>query len=314
MNQIINFPKVTFHKSELIINENTSLEEWKELGCGLIRLEKGVQFWIGDWARFGKKKGYTSSQVYDELEEITGLARQTIKDYRWVADNVPSSLRKDDLSFSHHKEVASLSQENQIKLLEQSVKEKLSVRDLKTIAAEVEWREHWVNMPEFNNQDLSPDSSMIINFPSPEQRVEFAKLIGQKITPKTRSIWFPPQPIDSTKDLRWVDCCQIEPKSSTGQVWPDEKAKAYKDATTELLARPECTNVRIHVAPEVFASWGGKQHCIMVINAEHPLTGKDVEIIFACDEDQLKSKISFSFSPQAAGASVQDNLVGVQCN
>ncbi|WP_460686820.1 hypothetical protein, partial [Niabella aquatica] len=37
--------------------------------------------------------------VYDEFEEITGLEHQTIKDYKYVSENV-SSLRHDDLSFS----------------------------------------------------------------------------------------------------------------------------------------------------------------------------------------------------------------------
>ena len=36
------------------------------------------------------------------------MAKQTLKDTKWVSENVESSLRKDNLSFNHHKEVASL--------------------------------------------------------------------------------------------------------------------------------------------------------------------------------------------------------------
>lgn len=45
--------------------------------------------------------------VYDELEDITGLDRGTIKNLKSVAE-ATSSRRHDDLSFSHHVEVAPL--------------------------------------------------------------------------------------------------------------------------------------------------------------------------------------------------------------
>ena len=46
--------------------------------------------------------------MYDDIAEETGMAKQTLKDTKWVSENVESSLRKDNLSFNHHKEVASL--------------------------------------------------------------------------------------------------------------------------------------------------------------------------------------------------------------
>jgi hypothetical protein len=50
--------------------------------------------------------------MYDDIAEETGMAKQTLKDTKWVSENVESSLRKDNLSFSHHVEVASLPQES----------------------------------------------------------------------------------------------------------------------------------------------------------------------------------------------------------
>ena len=41
------------------------------------------------------------------------MAKQTLKDTKWVSENVESSLRKDNLSFNHHREVASLPPEKQ---------------------------------------------------------------------------------------------------------------------------------------------------------------------------------------------------------
>lgn len=75
---------------------------------------------------FGGK--YVSPQVYDELEEITGYSRNTIKNSTWVSKNVESSLRSDDLSFHHHKEVAPLPPEEQKHFLQKASEENLSER------------------------------------------------------------------------------------------------------------------------------------------------------------------------------------------
>ena len=67
--QLMQFKKALFEKNKLSISENITLDEWKELGRQLHYVEGSVQFWIGDWARFGEKKGftgkYTDPKVYD---------------------------------------------------------------------------------------------------------------------------------------------------------------------------------------------------------------------------------------------------------
>lgn len=117
-------------KNQLIFSEEMSVREWKELGNYLSHLQGNIQFWIGDWVRFGEKKGYCISDVYDELEDITGLERITIQNYKWVAEQT-SSLRKEDLSFSHHMAVAKLNESDQAYFLNKASQEKLSVRELR---------------------------------------------------------------------------------------------------------------------------------------------------------------------------------------
>lgn len=119
-------------KNQLVINEETTLKEWKEIGQQLSLMQGNIQFWIGDWIRFGEKKGYyISSDVYDEVEEITGLERQTVQVYKSVCDNVPSLIRIKDLSFNHHREVAKLCEGDQTYFLNKASQEKLSVRELR---------------------------------------------------------------------------------------------------------------------------------------------------------------------------------------
>jgi len=132
--EIVKWHKAKFEKNALIIDESVSLSEWKDLGQNLKQIEGCVQFWIGDWARFGDKKGftgkYTDPKVYDELEEITGLERNTIQQYKSIAEKT-SCTRVQDLGFSHHREVAKLTPEKQEAFLKKASEEKLSVRDLR---------------------------------------------------------------------------------------------------------------------------------------------------------------------------------------
>lgn len=54
-----------------------------------------------------------------------------------------------------------------------------------------EWMEHWESMPEFTQEKQEPFAKIIVRFNSQADLDDFAKLIGQKLTPKTKSIWHP---------------------------------------------------------------------------------------------------------------------------
>lgn len=137
--ELIKFKQAVFEKNKLILNENITIDAWKELGSQLKQVEGSVQFWIGDWARFGDKKGFTgknvSSEIYDELELITGLERKTLQNYKNVAEQTSevrnSSPRGEELSFSHFREVAQLTSAKQTEFLNKANDEKLSVRELR---------------------------------------------------------------------------------------------------------------------------------------------------------------------------------------
>lgn len=54
-----------------------------------------------------------------------------------------------------------------------------------------EWKNEWLDMPEFVQEKKESYSKIIVRFNSEEDLQEFAKLIGQKLTNKTKSIWHP---------------------------------------------------------------------------------------------------------------------------
>lgn len=67
------------------------------------------------------------------------------------------------------------------------------------------WERHWSAMPEYKSEDKSDIKKLIINFESEEDYNEFAKLIGQKLTMKTKTIWYPEQANSIASVLRFVD-------------------------------------------------------------------------------------------------------------
>jgi len=55
----------------------------------------------------------------------------------------------------------------------------------------LEWETEWVDMPEFVQDKVEPYSKLVVRFDTHDDLMEFSKLIGQKLTPKTNSIWHP---------------------------------------------------------------------------------------------------------------------------
>jgi hypothetical protein len=49
----------------------------------------------------------------------------------------------------------------------------------------------WIGMPEFDQSDRTSKFEVVVHFLSESQRDAFAELVGQKITAKTHSIWYP---------------------------------------------------------------------------------------------------------------------------
>ena len=69
---------------------------------------------------------------------------------------------------------------------------------------EINWKDEWQGMPEFEMEDLSSFRKIIVHFRNQEDIDKFAELIGQKIT-KAPSIWYPEWKKRRYADKRYVD-------------------------------------------------------------------------------------------------------------
>lgn len=65
--------------------------------------------------------------------------------------------------------------------------------------------DEWGGMPEFEQEDKTSFQAIHIHFKDQEAVNEFAALIQQKITDKTRSLWYPEIEIERYADKRYID-------------------------------------------------------------------------------------------------------------
>ncbi len=64
------------------------------------------------------------------------------------------------------------------------------------LGSEEDWKREWQGMPEFVQEDAQPFQSVIVHFETKEDRDNFALLIDQRITYKTKSLWVPKLGLD----------------------------------------------------------------------------------------------------------------------
>ena len=108
----------TITETSLQLPEGLPLERWVSIGETLANMDRSVGWWLGDWAIYGEGRYEEWSQVVDSL----GLDRDTAQKYIYVASNVRIRIRIPNLSFSHHRLVAPLSESEQHKWLARAVK------------------------------------------------------------------------------------------------------------------------------------------------------------------------------------------------
>lgn len=63
--------------------------------------------------------------------------------------------------------------------------------------------EEWKGMPEFTQEDKTAHKTVALHFHDQKAVEKFAKLIDQKITDKTRTIWYPTMIIEKAADKRY---------------------------------------------------------------------------------------------------------------
>lgn len=69
--------------------------------------------------------------------------------------------------------------------------------------------DEWKDMPEFVQEKQAPYALIKVRFDNEEDLAEFSKLIGQKLTNKTKSIWYPELQRGINGNKRYIDEDQV---------------------------------------------------------------------------------------------------------
>jgi hypothetical protein len=91
----------------LQLPEHLSAEKWQSIGRGLGQVTEATQWWIGDWWAFGEHR-YGERKALVESQEWSGPSYQTCRIAGVVSNAFGMFRRRNNLSFEHHKTLASL--------------------------------------------------------------------------------------------------------------------------------------------------------------------------------------------------------------
>ncbi|WP_205669380.1 LmbU family transcriptional regulator [Amycolatopsis suaedae] len=106
-------------RTSLSLPPSIPMDEWSQIGRQIHAISDSSAWWLGDWLIYGQSQ---YPDRYKRAIEETSLDYQTLRNYAWVARQFPVTRRRSSLSFQHHAELASLSEEAQDEWLDRTEK------------------------------------------------------------------------------------------------------------------------------------------------------------------------------------------------
>jgi hypothetical protein len=128
-NEIVKASDGPIHVSRLGVTFNGDVPEQviDELMRNVGGAARGCLFIIGDAINYANDK---YGDKYDRWMSLTGLEYQTLRNAGWIARKIELSRRRDNLTYEHHKLVASLVPDEQTRWLDMAEREGFSKRRL----------------------------------------------------------------------------------------------------------------------------------------------------------------------------------------
>jgi hypothetical protein len=103
-------------------------QRWVMEGRRIGAIGRGSPWWVGDWLLYGTAKW---GERYVEAVKITRYDAKSLRNLRYVASRFDSSLRRENLTWSHHALLAACDPDEQRHWLDRAAAERLSVEDLR---------------------------------------------------------------------------------------------------------------------------------------------------------------------------------------
>lgn len=173
VNNDIVYAGFKFGKNGLQAVGEPSFDNWQECGEFIKKAEGAVQFWLGDWIKYGE--GHYG-EMYTQALEDTGYEYKTLVNDKYVASKIESSRRRDNLSFSHHAEVADLPPADQDKMLDIAEKDNLKRGEFRKVVREYKHK----LLP----QPVLPDGEFNVIYADPPWKYDFSETGSREIENK----------------------------------------------------------------------------------------------------------------------------------
>jgi len=103
-------------------------EQLEAVGMLLGRMHQSLRFALGDWLFLMENR---FPEKFSQAAEILGISEEGMREYLRVSEKVPKSIRREALSWSHHRAVAALEIPDQKEWLERAEDERLSHHQLR---------------------------------------------------------------------------------------------------------------------------------------------------------------------------------------
>jgi len=118
----------TLTRTGLTITGDMPYDRWEFLGQKLRAFEGSVMWWLGDWLNYGEA---AYGEKYSQAIAATDYAYTTLAQAAWVAKAVQFCNRLQNLSWSHHREVADLDPAEQDAILDKAVQHGMTRKELR---------------------------------------------------------------------------------------------------------------------------------------------------------------------------------------
>ena len=89
----------------LNLSPTLSYEEWENVGKALATMDGNIEWWIGDYFVFGEA---AYGEKWAQATAKFGRPESTLQGYMYVASRFPQTLRRRNLPWWAHREVAAL--------------------------------------------------------------------------------------------------------------------------------------------------------------------------------------------------------------
>lgn len=131
MNEVIAVSKdlCALDETSASLKPGLDFRAWCEVGKSLSRASRSLQWWIGDWLNYGVKEYGDRKALAIQHAGQFGIGEDMLKHCMWVSEKVINRLTS--LSWTHHREVASLSPKEQKQWLKLAEDKEWSVSELR---------------------------------------------------------------------------------------------------------------------------------------------------------------------------------------